>query len=375
MKRLRPSRWNAGQLLQARAASAPLPPRRPYLHQCQLRCLETDASPAETMAIPANMTSSLDGGAGGPSSSRSRISPKLSALHARLSLPKTLPLPTLARALITPSANRDHGANNKSLAVLGVSIINYHVTEYLLCKWPRLPMGVMYQALRGYVGPESLGEMARRWGAETAHAPGPEVDPGLLQWEPTRIVPGENWGGYLTREELSGFDRRAGDLDVHNGPQKIEQWENHAFASFAQALVGAIYSHSGREAAKQFVESHILSRQLEMGTLFKFVNPLRELSLLCKREGFEAPIARLESETGRMSRTPVFLVGIYSGKEKLGEGAGSSLQMARKKAAMASLKAWYLYSPGNKVRVPSDIFKKGAAKWRAPYIDCGEVIT
>ena len=37
---------------------------------------------------------------------------------------------------------------------------------------------------------------------------------------------------------------------------------------------------------------------------------------------------RLLKETGRLSISPVFVVGIYSGGEKLGEGFGSSLKIA-----------------------------------------------
>jgi dsRNA-specific ribonuclease len=147
-----------------------------------------------------------------------------------------------------------------------------------------------------------------------------------------------------------------------------------AFASSVQAIVGSIYTHCGREAAKAFVTSHILSRDLDLSRMFHFQEPVRELSMLCAREGFEAPLARLESETGRLSRTPVFVVGIYSGKNKLGEGAGSSLVQARQKASIAALKAWYLYSPGGKVRVPSDMFAPDAKPWTAPHIDVGEIV-
>ena len=38
--------------------------------------------------------------------------------------------------------------------------------------------------------------------------------------------------------------------------------------------------------------------------------------------------SRLLKETGRYSISPVFVVGIYSGADKLGEGFGSSLKMA-----------------------------------------------
>lgn len=39
-------------------------------------------------------------------------------------------------------------------------------------------------------------------------------------------------------------------------------------------------------------------------------------------------VCRLLKETGRLSNSPVFVVGIYSGADKLGEGFGSSLRMA-----------------------------------------------
>ena len=37
---------------------------------------------------------------------------------------------------------------------------------------------------------------------------------------------------------------------------------------------------------------------------------------------------RLLKETGRFSNSPIFVVGIYSGADQLGEGFGSSLRMA-----------------------------------------------
>ena len=37
---------------------------------------------------------------------------------------------------------------------------------------------------------------------------------------------------------------------------------------------------------------------------------------------------RLLKETGRFSNSPIFVVGIYSGPDQLGEGFGSSLRMA-----------------------------------------------
>jgi hypothetical protein len=67
------------------------------------------------------------------------------------------------------------------------------------------------------------------------------------------------------------------------------------------------------------------------------------------------------------------VVGIFSGQDKLGEGAGASLIEARERAALAALKGWYLYSPLN-VRVPSSMEEEGAAPWKPVYVDLGEVI-
>jgi dsRNA-specific ribonuclease len=148
-----------------------------------------------------------------------------------------------------------------------------------------------------------------------------------------------------------------------------------AHSTFVRAVVGAIYVHAGRELAKSFIRAHILSRTLDTSSLFAFSQPLRELSTLCKREGFEHPRACLLSETGRLSRTPVYVVGIFSGADKLGEGAGPSLNYSRQKAAINALCAWYLYSPSDNPRVPSDMIEFGAKKWKPPHVDMGEIIS
>lgn len=314
---------------------------------------------------------------------KAAVSAKLAALHARLALSEKIPLQTLARALITPSAHPNVDFNNSNLAYLGSTIINYHALEFLVCKWPRLPMAILYEALQAYAGHESLQQVARQWGVELAAAPGHEVDPGLLQWKADgQHMLSTRWG-YIVGDESRNARRSSRvALEVDSG-ETVTPWsgngrcqglETDAFASFVQAVIGSIYIHCGREAAKSFVTSHILSRQLDPSKLFAFKLPTRELALLCAREGFEAPLARLESETGRLSRTPVYVVGIYSGSEKLGEGSGPSLDMARRKASMNTLKAWYLYSPGNKVRVPSDTMDDKAEPWTAPHIDIGEII-
>ena len=173
-----------------------------------------------------------------------------------------------------------------------------------------------------------------------------------------------------TTSDRAFFPQTADDTN----PTTVEA----ASATFIRALAGALYLHAGSAASKTFHRDHILSRQLPLHSLFHFTHPTRDLSRLCARENFEPPVARLLSETGRLSRTPVFVVGVFSGGDKLGEGAGSSLNEARVRAAAAALRGWYLYSPpATEVVLPSEVEGAGAEKkvWKAQMVDQGEIVT
>jgi dsRNA-specific ribonuclease len=183
----------------------------------------------------------------------------------------------------------------------------------------------------------------------------------------SRIVYDNEFGDTLASSAPDGSD-----LTKHSNAVALEQ----AQSSFVRAVIGSIYMHSGRRAAKTFIQHHILSRHLQMSKLFHFKEPTRDLSRLCAREGFQSPVARLISETGRHSRHPVFVVGVFSGNDKLGEASGSSLNEARVRASAQALKSWYLYSPngGVDVRVPSEMEDEGAKPWEPALVDCGEVV-
>jgi dsRNA-specific ribonuclease len=399
MKRIRLERWS-GQFL---------PATRPLC--MHIRCLtvrlhstasSTDSEIYYEDGPPSFLSQSTAPRASFPPNSpapeRALSSPKLSALHARLHLPLKLPLQTLARTLVHKSADPDPHFNNASLCELGHKLLGSYVAEHLICRYPRLPLAVLFAAMWAFVGSEALTTISREWGLEIAAEPGVEVDPGLLQLR--RLKPGEKpvaefKSGVLRRpNERQGwrrgissrivYDDEFGDHPSSRNGTASESLEDgtqvhHAVpvsaasASFVQALVGALYLHAGRQSAISFFRMHILPRHLPLHQLFSFTQPTRDLSRLCAREGFRSPVARLISETGRKSRTPVFVVGVYSGEEKLGEGSGGSLDEARTRAAAAALRAWYLYSPGE-ARVPSDMENETARTWKPVMIDKGEVI-
>ncbi|KAL1955567.1 hypothetical protein VTO42DRAFT_8446 [Malbranchea cinnamomea] len=316
-----------------------------------------------------------------PPPSSALKSPRLAALHARLALPEKLPLQTLARTLVDASADPSPQFNNRAFSVLGYDLLSYYTAEYLICSYPRLPMRVLWSAMYSYVGDKTLAVMAQEWGIEVAAEPGSEVDPGLLQFKrlpPGTEVPSPNpeTDEQGRRRGLSSRivnDDAFGELPEENQPKLDGVTLTRASATFVRALMGALYLHGGRPAAKNFFKEHFMSRELSVADLFSFSQPARDLSKLCAREGFERPVAKILSETGRLSRHPVFNVGIFSGKDKLGEGSGSSLTEARFRAAVAALKAWYVYSPLT-VRVPSSMEEKGAKPWEPVLVDPGEII-
>jgi dsRNA-specific ribonuclease len=250
------------------------------------------------------------------------------------------------------------------LSVLGNSLTGYFAAEYLMVTYPRLPTEVLYAAVGAYVGNRALASLGREWGVEAAFEPTAEVDPGLLQFK--RLAPGKTPG-------FSSSDRGGSGGGGGGGGRNNSRTLEHATANLVRAVLAGVYLHEGLPACKQFFRQHVLARKLEVEKLFDFRQPTRELSRLCAREGFDPPVARLLAETGRMSRHPVFVVGVYSDRELMGEGHGGSLDEARIRAAVNALKGWYLYSPLEK-DLPSKTEERVGVEFKPAYIDPGEVI-
>lgn len=400
MKAARLLRWS-GSVLSPRTRPEPI--RRICIHtiRVQRRLQSTATAPIETLdqnidetnspqIIPEEILQTFPS----PPVQASRTSAQLAALHARLGLPSKVPIESLARTLVHKSADADSRFNNSAFSVLGGDLLSYYTSEYVICQYPRLPLAVVFAAMNAYCGPKALATITREWGVKQAAEPGGEVEPSLLQFKrtppgkknplptledtiSTKAVPHPDTG--MQRHSLSSrtvYDNpfgekkdQVGDLIDASAGVTLEA----ASAEFVRAVVGSIYLHAGRSAAKAFFKSHFMSRSLNMATLMSFRTPTKDLSRLCAREGFESPIARIMSETGRLSRHPVFIVGVFSGREKLGEGAGASLDEARTRAAVAALKGWYLYSPVD-WRLPSDLEEPGAKAWTSQHVDPGDVL-
>lgn len=394
MKRLRLLRWS-GSLLSPRTRPGSIR----TLSQTAFRCQSSAVAPIESSEDEMADASSLDPLSEqyrlrlpSPPVQAARTSAKLAALHARLGLSSRLPLETLARTLVDATADSSPKFNNGTLQVLGCDLLGQYTSEYIICQYPRLPLAVVFAAMYAYVGPKALNAITREWGVELAAAPGGEVDPGLLQFkrappEPRpeqpdlQLVSTDPEGDSNFRRGISSravYDDQFGNIKPRTAAESVEDSSKgitaeKASTNFVRAVMGAVYLHAGRVAAKEFYRDHFMSRQLNMADLFNFRQPTRDLSRLCAREGFQSPVARMLSETGRKSRHPVFVVGVFSGAHKLGEGAGSSLDEARTRAAVAALKGWYLYSPLD-FRLPSEMEEPGARPWTPVHVDSGDIV-
>ncbi|KAH3687145.1 hypothetical protein WICPIJ_001860 [Wickerhamomyces pijperi] len=269
----------------------------------------------------------------------------LVALHERLNLPSSYKLGTLAQALTCRSSYKQELAHNYGLNILGKNFLTYYVSEHILATYPRLPLPVLNAAVASYISSDSLYAVGKyAWGIESddttalskyLNEEAKEHSLGKLRFLP--ISQTDEAG--VTK--LSSRDRKS----IHPAA---------AYALGVRSIIGGLYlSTKSEEVTKKFIQDHILSRKLDISKMFEFEQPTRELSRLCERQNLEKPVARLISETGRKSDKPIFVMGIFSGENKLGESYGSSIREAKIRASVNALKNWYLYKPTT-VSVPSD---------------------
>ncbi|KAK9462367.1 mitochondrial 54S ribosomal protein mL44 [Lipomyces oligophaga] len=290
----------------------------------------------------------------------------LLALRARLNLSPAYDLSTLACALTCRTADlADTYVSNVPLSLLGNSLLHYYVSEYVMCTFPRLPIAIIESAVQGYIGSNTLTHVGRGWGIETA--PRLIKSDGTLQEQ----LPLEELVGKLKfRNPVMAKVGTLTEYDTRS--TRLLQGYSSAMGSAVRAIIAGVYLHSGSRAAKKFIADHILSRKLDISKLFAFDTPNRELARLCAREGLAPPISRMIAETGRTSSAPVYIVGIYSGSNLLGSAEGQSIREAEIRAAIRSLKAWYLYSPKN--MLPSITEENPDIQFQPCFIDRGEII-
>ncbi|KAL0077572.1 ribonuclease III domain-containing protein [Phycomyces blakesleeanus] len=220
----------------------------------------------------------------------------LHSLGARLGL-QALDKDILRKA-VTHKSLEDQD-NNAALEFIGKRVVGICATEHFHCKYPEMHPDAFDATLFSYIGNRSIGRVGSNAGLQHS-----------IRWKAPQ-----------------SDDEKLGQSTV--------------MADCMNALIGAVYQEQGFEAAKKFIHGHVLSRDFDVKTVLKVGQPKRHLTALLKKIGKPKAISRLVSETGRLSSAPVFVVGVFSGEEKLGEGFGSSIKMAEHAALQDALYQHY----------------------------------
>ncbi|KAF9179461.1 hypothetical protein BGZ51_004244 [Haplosporangium sp. Z 767] len=226
---------------------------------------------------------------------------------------------TLLMRIVTHASYERVGIQtNERLDYLGAKVLKMFVLEYLHTKYPKMPTDMQHEVVEAYIRTDTLSLMAKEFGVE----------------------------------DVARWVRSKPDVERQLTVKTVK-------ASVVRAMVGALYVDQGPIKARDFIHAHFLSRELDLVPFLKIEEPKRYMSFLMKRLGREPPVARLESETGRKSKAPVFIVGVYSGTEKMGEGFGYSLKMAEFRANKDALTKYYLEEHKD-FSLPSDVEVEGA---------------
>ncbi|KAF9083444.1 hypothetical protein BGX23_011488 [Mortierella sp. AD031] len=296
--------------------------RAPAVRACAptlVRTFRIDVKPAkktkqeDDTITPASAASTQD--------SKYRIekpSAAVSAFAHRLGLNQLKDQTLIMRIVTHASYERVGIATNERLDFLGAKVLDMFVLEYLHTKYPKMPTKMLQDAVSTYTKSSTLALMAKEFGVED-----------VARW-------------------------------IRSKPELEHQLAfNTVKASIVRATVGALYVDQGPIKAREFIHAHFLSRELDLVQLLEIEEPKRYVSFLMKRLGRERPVARLMSETGRQSKAPVYIVGVFSGTEKIGEGFGSSLKMAEFRANKDALTKYYLEEQKD-FGLPSDVEVEGA---------------
>ncbi|KAF8737774.1 hypothetical protein AX14_012339 [Amanita brunnescens Koide BX004] len=143
-------------------------------------------------------------------------------------------------------------ATNAQLAALGNALMGLFASEHLHAAYPHLPTRVLKAAVTARVGPLSCANVAQEIGA----AP-------LVRWH--RTPP---------------------------SPSRPAVLHTDALSSVSRSLTALVYKERSISAARQFVHSHFLSREIDLRGMIKFANPKKALLEMVKKFGREAPKSR-----------------------------------------------------------------------------------
>ena len=199
------------------------------------------------------------------------------------------------RSFLNENRQFDLG-HNERLEFLGDAVLELVVTEYLFNNFPN-PEGEMTNWRAALVRGERICEVGK-----------------VLNFE-----------DYLL---LSHGEQK------NNGKAK-----NIILANTYEALVGAIYLDRGYKSAKKFIDDYLIIYLPEILEKQLHIDPKSRLQELTQEKLSETPIYKVHQEWGP-DHAKQFKIGVYLQNRLIGEGEGSSKQIAQINAAQNALNSW-----------------------------------
>ena len=125
----------------------------------------------------------------------------------------------------------------------------------------------------------------------------------------------------------------------HGEKNGSERAHDVILADCFEAVIGAIYLDQGYEAAKNFIDKHILVKIDEILEEGSWRDPKSYVQELAQKFDSETPVYRTLKEEGP-DHDKTFTVGIYVGNQLIGTGMGHSKQEAQTEAAREGVKKY-----------------------------------
>ncbi len=192
--------------------------------------------------------------------------------------------------------NSDYKEHNERLEFLGDAVLELVVTEYLYKNYPN-PEGDLTNWRSALVKTETISDASRDLGFEN----------------------------YL-------FMSRGESKSKGRARQLI-------LANCFEAVIGAIYMDKGYTSAKKFISENLIKRLPEIIDKKLYIDPKSRLQELAQRKESITPKYDVLEESGP-DHQRTFKVGVFLEKRKIGEGKGSSKQLAQQDAAEDALKSY-----------------------------------
>jgi ribonuclease-3 len=189
-----------------------------------------------------------------------------------------------------PAFELDH---NERLEFLGDAVLELVVTDFLYQNYP-LPEGELTNLRSAVVRGEMLSKIAVEM----------DLEPYLL----------------LSRGESK---------DTGKARQYI-------LANAVEAVIGAVYKDQGYDAAKKIIDTFMIAKLPEVVEKGLYIDTKSKFQELAQDRFRITPVYTVLSESG-LDHEKEFVIGVFLGKKKMGEGKGSSKQEAQQQAAKTAL--------------------------------------